>query len=228
MGFSLRNLFMTSAPKHPRRHPRMDAPNLRCPLGEAVDISMGGMRVRASTKPVVKRGEIIPLWIEAGRKRLHLAGRVVWTTRRGKVWHVGVMFLDLDKRHEAALEQLSRFGCFVPNESKQASSATAGASASTGPSSAAGNAGGVRAGVDVEDLYGILGVARAATQEEITAAFRKLARQLHPDVQSTSSESAQAKCAERFALVHKAYSVLRDPSLRQRYDGIMSQTETAA
>ena len=63
------------------------------------------------------------------------------------------------------------------------------------------------------DYYELLGVPRDATQEEIKRAYRRLARQHHPDV-----NSGDAAAEERFKEVTKAYSVLSDPDKRQRYD----------
>ena len=62
------------------------------------------------------------------------------------------------------------------------------------------------------DHYEVLGVDRNATPEEIKKAYRKLARELHPDV--NPSEDA----AERFKSVTHAYDVLSDPDQRERYD----------
>ncbi|MBS1697670.1 MAG: molecular chaperone DnaJ [Actinobacteria bacterium] len=62
------------------------------------------------------------------------------------------------------------------------------------------------------DHYEVLGVSRDASEDEIKKAYRRLARQLHPDV--NPSEDA----AERFKLVTHAYDVLSDADSRRRYD----------
>lgn len=64
---------------------------------------------------------------------------------------------------------------------------------------------------DVNDYYEILGVSRDATQEEIRKAYRKRARQLHPDYAGPDSEEA-------FKDLSVAYETLSDPQKRQMYD----------
>lgn len=63
-----------------------------------------------------------------------------------------------------------------------------------------------------EDYYDILGVGRNASDDEIKAAFRKLARQYHPDV--NKEEGAE----EKFKEINEAYGVLSDREKRARYD----------
>ncbi|MDQ1595421.1 MAG: molecular chaperone DnaJ [Arthrobacter pascens] len=66
-----------------------------------------------------------------------------------------------------------------------------------------------------KDFYKILGVAKDASDADIKKAYRKLARQHHPD--TNSGDSASEK---KFKDISEAYSVLSDPDERQQYDAI--------
>jgi molecular chaperone DnaJ len=63
------------------------------------------------------------------------------------------------------------------------------------------------------DLYEVLEVTRTATQEEIKASYRRLARTYHPDV---NPDNPQAE--DQFKEIGHAYNILSDPEKRQRYD----------
>lgn len=63
-----------------------------------------------------------------------------------------------------------------------------------------------------KDYYEVLGVSRDATDQQIKAAFRKLAKKYHPDVNPT--EEAKKKFEE----INEAYDVLSDPEKRKQYD----------
>jgi curved DNA-binding protein len=69
------------------------------------------------------------------------------------------------------------------------------------------------AATDFKDYYSILGVSRSAEADEIKKAFRRLARQYHPDL-NPGDKAAEA----RFKEINEAYEVLSDPDKRGKYD----------
>ena len=72
------------------------------------------------------------------------------------------------------------------------------------------------------NLYDILGVSPYASDETINLAFRKLVKQWHPD------RNDDPEAPTRFEELHKAYSILRDPTLRERYDQRFGPDQAAA
>jgi curved DNA-binding protein len=69
--------------------------------------------------------------------------------------------------------------------------------------------------MDYKDYYKILGVERSADEKEIKKAYRRLARQYHPDVNS-GDKAAEA----RFKEINEANEVLSDPEKRRKYDDL--------
>ena len=67
--------------------------------------------------------------------------------------------------------------------------------------------------VQFRDYYETLGVSKTATSDDIRKAFRKLARQFHPDV-AKDKKNAE----EKFKQINEAYEVLSDTAKREKYD----------
>jgi curved DNA-binding protein len=75
--------------------------------------------------------------------------------------------------------------------------------------------------VKFRDYYEVLGVPRGASAKEIKDAYRKLARQYHPDMESNSSKKKVSE--EKFKEINEAYEVLGDPENRKKYDRLGAQ-----
>lgn len=77
--------------------------------------------------------------------------------------------------------------------------------------------------VTYKDYYQILGVDRKASDADIKKAFRKLAREFHPDVARNKKQAE-----ERFKEINEAYEVLSDPAKRKKYDELGADWRSGA
>ena len=68
---------------------------------------------------------------------------------------------------------------------------------------------------EYKDYYATLGVAKSASAEELKKAYRRLAREHHPDLHP---EKNKARAGEKFKGINEAYEVLSDPAKRSKYD----------
>lgn len=131
--------------------------------------------------------------------QLTIQGTVRWVrkgsplTRRAEI---GIEFVNLPPSHRDALLHLAVLGQLVISNDPNAPQAT-----------------------DEEqtnalelNLYEVFSISPYATDGQIKAAFHKLAKKWHPD--HNNSKEAPARMEE----LHKAYSILKDPILRARYD----------
>lgn len=194
---------------------RFPAAGLRCPLGEVADLSMTGLRARCRGRPALQRGDAMTLMIESDSQRIRVSGKAVWVRRVGlRTFEVGVQFFDVRPGIASALAQLARYG-FIP-------AGGIGPGGAEPAPAAASAARPVTAAVEIEDLYAVFGVARDASDEVIRDTYHALARRFHPDV--CEEPGAQ----ERFTLISKAYSVLRDADRRSRYDAMLARAGRAA
>src|SRR3954447_3100349 len=74
-----------------------------------------------------------------------------------------------------------------------------------------------------KDYYGVLGVQKGATEKDITRAYRKLAKQHHPDANPGNNEAE-----EKFKDISAAYDVLGDAAKRKEYDEVRDMVASGA
>lgn len=216
--------------RRPRRDERYRTERLTSPLGSVLDVSASGMRIRCEARPPLNKGDAQSFVLQVEGRRIRLPGIVAWVRRSSllsKVHEVGVRFTDQRAGVRKLLEQIGQHG-FLPGGSEGGAAAASGGNASassrgTGRTGAASADPHERAlpsvGIEVDDLYALLGVARDASDAEIRSTFHTLARELHPDAGGDAADP------DRFAEINKAYRVLRDPALRERYDQMLIASE---
>jgi hypothetical protein len=197
----------------PRGAERYHVVGLTCPLGDVMDLSASGLRVRFHDSAPVKKGDIFSVNVSNESQSVKVTARVVWIRRRPlqRGGQIGLQFVNIRPGVAAALVQLARFGHISTAQAMGASDPEPAAK----PAPEADPA--VTASIDVEDLYAVIGVPFNATDEDIRRAYHVLAKELHPDHNSSGD------AALRFADVSKAYKVLRDPQMRRRYDELLTR-----
>ncbi len=173
-----------------RRTKRYDTRLTDSALGSVVDLSIEGARIVTRTEPNVRKGHVFEISVACDDVRVYVLSRVAWTRKVDEgLWNIGLHFFEADSQTRLDLERLLD-RCAAGRELI--------------PTSA-----------EIEDLYAVLGVARDATLEQIRSAYRRLARQYHPD------HAPDQDSAHHFSRISKSYMVLRDESLRRRYDQLL-------
>ena len=69
-----------------------------------------------------------------------------------------------------------------------------------------------------KDLYSILGISKNATDADIKSAYRKLAKQYHPDLYASAPANEKAAAEAKFKEINAAYEILSDPQKKAHYD----------
>ena len=183
-----------------RRYPRFSTNVISCSLGDVVDISAGGIRLRGRGKMPVCRGQIIPLSLKAHDSETQTKARVVHIRRVGlRTWEAGFAFVDLRPSLVNDIENLGRTGeiphwTYIPPRQ-------------------------VKAEASLPDYYGALGLKQSASLDDIRKTFHARAKKYHPDV------NPDPAVAGKFMKMLEAYKVLKDPDKRKRYDILYSDRD---
>lgn len=202
--------------RHQRSAERYTTEDLRCLLGDVADLSERGMRVRGEGKPLLRKGDCEWFAVWLNDIQVWVRGRVVWIKKSKHEHELGIEFANLAPELGEAFGQYGRDGKVADPDTVRAAGAR---TRSRGHKSTGDTP---RAYVGVDDLYAHLGVDRSSSTEEITMAYRRLAKRHHPDV------SQDPASVERFILISKSYKVLSDPDVRARYDQMLDVGDAAA
>ena len=180
-----------------RAEERFSTDLLTSTLGEVIDLSGSGLRIRRTGGATVTVGQILKVTIKSDQCEVTLKCRVVRVQRLGlRQCDIGMAFVEIRPGLRNALHSLARFG-FIPNLGR-------GAGESGGVPKAHKSA--------LPDYYGLLGLIESATEEQIRSAYHEAARKYHPDSNRSASRVFM------FEAVTEAYKVLRDAHRRKEYD----------
>ncbi len=197
----------------PRNAQRFETNTLSCPVGTVRDVSETGFRLSSRKRMDLKKGEIHELRIRTESKQLAVKARVQWVRRvcwLPAVYEAGFQIVDPRPAVGVAFRQLGQFG--FANKSTRISGEPEAGQAPGHSGGADGASAPPQAFIDFENLYEVLGVDSAATEDEIKRSYRKLAQKHHPD------HDHSPDATERFDRIAKAYAVLGDPKRREWYD----------
>lgn len=202
----------------PRRHPRHLAKSkARCPLGEVLDLSAGGMRIACKGKPPLRPGRAATISVRTSAGEESLNVRCCWVKRAdllGRKHEIGLKFIGITDVQAQRLGVIAEYG-FIPEDQQPkkrqpttsaAASDSAGGPEASSEGAASGEDGTLPAAqVDLElaEYYDTLELTPTATAAMVREAYRRLVRTCHPDV----CDSDEAR--DRFLAIQQAYDILR-------------------
>ncbi len=178
--------------------------SVRCDVGEVLDLSGSGMRLRTASKPPIAEGQVARLNLKFAGKKANLQVQARWIKRCGlKQFEVGLKFVNVTPKVQAIIDSVARYGFYCKEGLEGEAPAAPGKRESPRR---------VAATLDLPDYYKTLDVSRRADAKQVRSAFHRLAQMYHPD--HNQSEDAPA----RFMEIKQAYDVLIDPDKRGHYD----------
>jgi hypothetical protein len=92
-----------------RKHGRIECEDIHCELGQIVDLSAAGMKVKAKGKPQTQPGDVYEIDVGPEGRQVTIRAKVVWVGKRGWRGHeVGLSFNELSREQRAALYAAGR------------------------------------------------------------------------------------------------------------------------
>jgi hypothetical protein len=193
-----------------RRAKRRNVETASCETGDLLDLSPLGMRLSVPTRSAPRPGSVLVFRLKAPEGVVAVSGRVAWRKRAGLMrCQIGVEFVQLSPTLTVALHSLAEFGCLTATAAEP--TAASGRSKTSGPNHRRPSTASLIP-VDMPDLYEMLELDPDSSEDDIHAAYRGLAKKLHPDL------NPDPEAADRFIMICKAYEILSDPSMRAAYD----------
>ncbi|MBY0311881.1 MAG: DnaJ domain-containing protein [Phycisphaerales bacterium] len=171
---------------------------LTCSLGTIVEVWRTGIIIRAN-RPIVPTDPAAPIDLDlcGPVDEVSLKARVVRIKPGSRGVEIELAFVDPSSDTQDAVENLARFGrtrARAPGETDARVRDQ------------------IVQAAKLPDYYAVLGLRVTATDAEIQAAFRLLARRYHPDV------CKEPDAQQRFCAISEAHEVLGDPERRAEYD----------
>ncbi len=181
-----------------------------CPLGELLDLSGTGMRVRVSRGQTVGVGSVVPVKLGTPSGSVSVQARVMWRKRSGWFggFETGFRFEGVTPGQSVALATIARFGFITEDNVAMAQGGASVGSAGTDRVETGGGPDGIHSSRRAEaspaltDSYEKLGLPPGADAAEVKHAYRLLARQCHPDV------APGADNQRRFVELREAYDLI--------------------
>ncbi len=188
-----------------RRMTRHHTDAVRCPLGDIVDLSGAGMRIAVKGRCPIKVGQTVPMKLRTPHGSIAVAARAVWRRRTGLLGGclLGFEFDGIKPGQAVALGTIARFGFIAQGRVKPAESQV-----KPDPNRVNDHPEQIEATIVLAKYYERLGLPTDASPARIKDAYRRLARQHHPDV-APGPESQR-----RFIELREAYDLLIDQQRR--------------
>ncbi len=196
-----------------RRLPRHNTEVVQCPIGDVLDLSGSGMRVKTGNRCQFKTGQVLPMKLATPSGSVKVQAKIVWKKRKNLFGaaELGINFIGITPGQAVALATIARFGFVSPDNVRQIQGQPkarpqAASAADAKPKDEQPKVGEspskVQATLVLQPYFETLGLDTDAQPQDIKSAYRKLARQYHPDL-APGEENAR-----KFLELREAYDLI--------------------